>query len=418
MLRVFGVVLAPDVSGKRRGTSNEGGLMERYKYLIVGGGMTADAAVRGIRERDEAGGIGVVTAEPHAPYSRPPLSKAPWKDAAEESIWLKTEERGARLHMGRRAQALDVKARRVTDDAGEVYGYEKLLLATGASPRRLPFGGDDVIYFRTLDDYRRLRAVAQNAGRIVVIGGGFIGSEVAAALCGVHARVTLVFPEEAICGRVFPPELASFISRTYEERGVEVLPGDSVESMEKKGKTFVLRTRSGRSLEAEAVVAGIGVTANVDLARGAGLATDDGIVVDEKLRTTNADVLAAGDVASAPSPLPGGRVRVEHEDAALTMGRQAGRLMAGADERYEHLPFFYSDLFELGYEAVGELDARLEVFADWREPFREGVVYYLSDGRLRGVLLWNVWEQVDVARDLLRAGTRVAPKDLRGRIAA
>jgi NADPH-dependent 2,4-dienoyl-CoA reductase/sulfur reductase-like enzyme len=392
--------------------------MQRYKYLIVGGGMTADAAARGIKELDGAAEIGIISAEAHPPYARPPLSKALWKGDAEKTVWRETAALGAALHLGRRAQALDLAGHRVTDDQGEVYRYEKLLLATGASPRRLPYGGDDVIYFRTLDDYRRLRALAEREARIVVVGAGFIGSEVAAALVGAQARVTLVFPEEAIGSRVFPPDLAGFLSRTYQERGVEVLAGESVEAMERRGGALVLRTRSGRSLQADAVVAGIGVAPNVELAQAAGLATDNGVVVDQRLCTSSGDVFAAGDVASAPSPLSGRHVRVEHEDAALTMGKLAGRLMAGADGTYDHVPFFYSDLFDLGYEAVGELDARLEVFADWKEPFREGVVYYLSDARVRGVLLWNVWGQVDAARGLLAAAARVQPHDLRGRIAA
>jgi 3-phenylpropionate/trans-cinnamate dioxygenase ferredoxin reductase subunit len=392
--------------------------MRHYKYLIVGGGMAADAAVRGIRERDGTGQIGIVTAEPHAPYARPPLSKALWKGEPLESVWRGTEALGVDLHLGRRAQALDVPGHCVTDDAGRTYLYDKLLLATGVRPRRLPFGGEEVIYFRTLDDYTRLKSLAQREARIVVIGAGFIGSEITAALTGAGARVTLIFPEEALGSRVFAPDLAAFLSRTYQERGVEVLAHESIETLERRGKALVLRTRSGRSLQADAVVAGIGVEPNAELAQGAGLATDNGIVVDEQLRTTGGDVFAAGDVANVPSPVLGKRIRVEHEDAALTMGKQAGRLMAGADESYDHVPFFYSDLFDLGYEAVGELDARLDVFADWKEPFREGVVYYLRDGLVRGVLLWNVWGQVDAARNLLASANPVRPADLQGRIAA
>jgi NADPH-dependent 2,4-dienoyl-CoA reductase/sulfur reductase-like enzyme len=391
--------------------------MRGYKYLIVGGGMAADAAVRGIREIDGAGRVGIVSAEAHPPYARPPLSKALWKGEALETVWRGTDALGVGLHLGRRVQALDLAGRRVIDDKGDDYRYEKLLLATGARPRRLPFGGEDIIYFRTLDDYTRLRELTQREARIVVIGGGFIGTEIAAGLAGAGARVTLVFPEAAVGSRVFAPDLAAFLSRTYQERGVEVLARESITGMEKKNGAFALRTVTGRALQADAVVAGIGVEPDVELARAAGLATDNGILVDGWLRTADANVFAAGDVANTPSPL-GGRIRVEHEDAALTMGRKAGRLMAGADETYDHVPFFYSDLFEFGYEAVGELDSRLDVFADWKEPLREGVVYYLRDGQVRGVLLWNVWGQVDVARHLLTAATRVRPDDLRGRIAA
>ena len=166
------------------------------------------------------------------------------------------------------------------------------------------------------------------------------------------------------------------------------------------------------------MVAGIGIVPNVELASGAGIEVQDGVVVADDLRTSAGDVFAAGDLASFSSPVLGRRVRVEHEDNANTMGLAAGRSMAGQPEPYHHLSFFYSDLFELGYEAVGELDSRLEIFADWQEPHRKGVVYYLGDGRLRGVLLWNVWDQVAHARKLITESGPVRPEDLKGRLPA
>ena len=173
---------------------------------------------------------------------------------------------------------------------------------------------------------------------------------------------------------------------------------------------------SGREIVADGVVAGLGIILNTELAVQAGLPLDNGITVDEFLRTGRPEIFAAGDVASFYNPALGKRIRVEHEDNAIAMGRQAGRNMAGAAEPYHHLPFFYSDLFELGYEAVGELDSRLETVADWQEPYRKGVVYYLRDGRVRGVLLWNVWEQVDAARRLIAEPGKVRPEELKGRI--
>jgi len=163
-------------------------------------------------------------------------------------------------------------------------------------------------------------------------------------------------------------------------------------------------------------VAGLGITPNTALAAAAGLAVDDGIVVDRLLRTSHPAIYAAGDAARFYNPALDRQLRVEHEDNANSMGRQAGRNMAGKEEPYDHLPFFYSDLFDLGYEAVGDLDARLDLVADWQEPFREGVIYYLRDGRVRGVLLWNVWGQVDAARELIAAREPRTPDDLRGRI--
>lgn len=166
------------------------------------------------------------------------------------------------------------------------------------------------------------------------------------------------------------------------------------------------------------IVAGLGIHPGVELAEQAGLRVNNGIEVDELCRTSHADMYAAGDVANFPNPALGTRIRVEHEDNANTMGRIAGQNMAGERTPYHHLPFFYSDLFDLGYEAVGDLDSRLTVVEDWKEPFREGVVYYLKDRRVRGVLLWNVWNQVDRARELIAQTGPFAPQDLLGRLPA
>jgi NADPH-dependent 2,4-dienoyl-CoA reductase/sulfur reductase-like enzyme len=237
-----------------------------------------------------------------------------------------------------------------------------------------------------------------------VIGGGFIGSEIAAALAMNHNDVVMVFPGPGICNRVFPSDLSEFLNGFYREKGVEVLPGESVIGVERKGEHFTIRTQSRREIAADGIVAGLGITPNTALAEQAGLLVENGIVVDELLRTANPNIFAAGDVAAFQSRALGKRMRVEHEDNANTMGRLAGRNMAGAAEPYTHLPFFYSDLFELGYEAVGELDARLQVSADWKERFHEGTVYYHDKSRVRGMLLWNVWNQVDAARKVITEG--------------
>jgi NADPH-dependent 2,4-dienoyl-CoA reductase/sulfur reductase-like enzyme len=384
--------------------------------------MTGDAAVGGIREVDRDGAILVIGSEPYPAYDRPPLSKGLWKDKPEESIWRKREAPGVTYQRGRTVRRLNPAMKTVIDDQGQEHGFDKILLATGATPRRLEFGGEQVVYFRTLDDYRRLRSMAGEKQRFTVIGGGFIGSEVAAALAMNGRKVTLVFPDRGIGGRIFPADLAEFLNGHYREKGVEVLSGCSVTGMESRGDQALLRVRSGdggvRELETDGVVAGIGVRPNVELAQESGLQTQDGIRVDASLRAGHPDIFAAGDVASIHNPILHKWVRVEHEDTANTMGRMAGRAMAGDAVSFDHLSFFYSDLFELGYEAVGDLDARLEQVADWKEPYREGVVYYLRDGRVRGVLLWNVWEQVDAARRLIAEPGPFQAKDLKGRLPA
>jgi 3-phenylpropionate/trans-cinnamate dioxygenase ferredoxin reductase component len=376
-------------------------MMQHSRYLIVGGGLTADSACKGIREVDPDGAIVLVGEEPHAPYARPPLSKALWKGGAENTIWRGTEEFGVDLRLGRRIVGLDLGGRVATDAEGQRYHYERLLLATGGRPRRLPFG-DDVIYFRTLDDFRRLRTLADRGSQFVVIGGGFIGSEIAAALALNGCPVTMVFPEPGIAARIFPAELSTRLNDYYRNRGVELLPGASVAGIERDRITL----GDGRTLEADAVVAGIGIEPNVELAAEAGLPVTNGIVVDALGRVGGrGDVFAAGDVARFPVAALGGDLRVEHEDHAKSHGRRVGANMAGAAEPYDHLPFFYSDLFDLGYEAVGELDSRLQTIVELGELGDEGLVYYVDEeGGPRGVLLWNLFGHVDEARELIQAG--------------
>jgi 3-phenylpropionate/trans-cinnamate dioxygenase ferredoxin reductase component len=381
-----------------------------YRYLVIGGGMTGDAAARGIRDHDAEGTIGMFGAETHEPYARPPLSKGLWTGKEESSIFRGTPELDVEINSGRRIASLDLDARTATDDAGNVHSYEKLLLATGGTPRRLPGNGDDVIYYRTLDDYRRLRALAEDGVRAVVVGGGFIGSEIAAALTMNGCVVTIVFPDAGIGARLFPAELSSYVNDYYRDKGVTVLTEERVQHAGSGAVTM----ESGRTAEADVIVAGLGIAPATELAEEAGLEVDDGILVDEYGRAGGRDdVFAAGDVARFPVPALGGTRRVEHEDHANTHGRVVGSNMTGADTAYDHLPFFYSDLFELGYEAVGDVDSRLDTVEHWVEPGRKGVVVYVDEeARARGALLWDVWGKVDDARALIGAGTPVAPESL------
>jgi NADPH-dependent 2,4-dienoyl-CoA reductase/sulfur reductase-like enzyme len=224
-------------------------------------------------------------------------------------------------------------------------------------------------------------------------------------------QVTIVFPDEGIGARLFPAKLSSFVNDYYREQGVTVLPNELV--AEVSGGT--VRTEAGTSLDADVVVAGLGIEPTTDLAEAVGLEVDDGIIVDEYGRASRReDVFAAGDVARFPVPALGDSRRVEHEDHANTHGQVVGANMAGAGQQYLHLPFFYSDLFDLGYEAVGDLDSRLDTVEEWAEPNRKGVVAYVDgEGKARGFLLWDVWGKVDSARELIRAGTVVGATDLR-----
>ena len=389
--------------------------MTSYRYLIVGGGMTGDAACKGIRSIDPDGSIALVGDEPDPPYARPPLTKGLWLGKEESSIWRGTQDEGVDLHLGRTIVSLDLDARTATDDRGDTYGYDRLLLATGGRPRHLPGAPEGVVHYRTLADYHALRAAAADGTRVAVIGGGFIGSELAAALASNGCAVTMIFPEEAIGTRLFPRDLALSLNDYYRERGVELVAGGLVGGVERRDGGYRVTVDGGGAFDADVVVAGLGIVPRDELAADSGMATDNGIPVDDRGRVAgHDDVFAAGDVARCPARDLGRELRVEHEDHAKSHGRQVGRNMAGADEPYDHLPFFYSDLFELGYEAVGELDSRLETVAEWAEPQRKGVVCYQdAEGRPRGFLLWDVWGKVDAATDLIRAAAPVGNERLR-----
>jgi NADPH-dependent 2,4-dienoyl-CoA reductase/sulfur reductase-like enzyme len=379
--------------------------------------MTADAAIQGILETDPAASIAMIGEELDPPYNRPPLSKGLWKGKSLESVFRKPHSGEVEMILGRRVVSVDPARHEVIDDEGTVTGYKKLLLATGGEPRRLPFGGGLITYYRTLEDYHHLRAQAGDSKRVAVIGGGFIGSELAAALRSTGSEVVMVFPEDGIGSRILPADLARFLNDYYREKGVEVLPGQLVVAAERKGERIQVRLRqaeggSERDLEVDAAVAGLGILPRLRLPRDAGIQVGEGILVDAHLQTSSPDIYAAGDVVEFTSYLLGTRRRVEHEDNSLTMGRFAGRNMAGEPAPYEHEPYFYSDLFDLGYEAVGELEPRLETFADWEDEFRKGVVYYLKGGRVRGVLLWNTWDQVPAARRLIAEPGPFRPEDL------
>ncbi len=379
--------------------------MEHYDYLIIGGGMAADAAIRGIREVDEQGTIALVSAESDPPYNRPPLSKGLWKGKPLEKIWLKSEMHGVELRLNCRVDRIDPHAKRVMTEDGEILSYSKLLLATGGRPRRRPGNDENLLYYRTVADYRRLNELVKHHDEFTVVGGSFIGAEIAAALAMNGKQVRLVLRGETINENLFPREIGEFLNKLYLEKGVELITGQDVTAIGRCGHSLMVKTR-GRNgtgtheFQAEAVVAGLGIVPNVELAQDAGLYIDNGIWVDEFLRASSPDIYAAGDVASFHHPVLGQR-RVEHEDNALAMGKHAGRNMAGAAERYTHIPYFYADLFHVGYEAVGALDSRMELVIEWVRPFEEGTIYYRAHGRVRGVLYWNIFGQVERGRELI-----------------
>ncbi len=392
-------------------------------YIVVGAGLAAASAVEGIRQHDQDGSILLLGIEPDLPYDRPPLSKQLWSGAKQvEEIFLHQPvfyaQSGVELRLGTEVVALDPAAHVLRDNSGTSYRYEKLLLATGGTPRRLAIPGGDLeglYYFRTLAEYRRLRHEATKGNSALVIGGGFIGSEIAAALCTKGMAVTMIFPGPWLVSRIFPESLGRALTAHYRTKGIEILDGDIPLSIRRDGDQYRTRTRAGREIVSDLIVVGIGITPTIALAQGAGLETGDGIIVDQYLQTSDPDIYAAGDVTFFPDPVLGPR-RIEHWDNALNQGKHAGRNMAGAREPFTYIPFFFSDLFEFGYEAVGDIDSRHETFADWQEENKTGVIYYLDGGRVRGAMMCNLFGKVDAARELIQRNERVSVKDLHGAI--
>lgn len=391
-----------------------------FDYLIVGGGMVADTAARGIRELDADGSIGILSDDVDEPYTRPALSKKLWTD--DEFTWEKvplgtSDDTGADIRLRTRATAIRPDAHEV-DAGGETFSYGKLLIATGGKPVPLPVedhsDGARALTFRTAEDYRRLRALAGEVDRVAVVGGGYIGSELAAALVQNDVETVLVHTGAVLGDAVFPAALAERFEKLFRDAGVEIVAGSKVAGGEVDATGARLELDNGDEVRADAVVSGLGIEVATDLAEAAGLKVDDGVHVDAQLRASADDIYAAGDVASYPDRLLGRR-RVEHVDNANEQGKAAGRNLAGAAEPYTHTPYYYSAVFGIRYEAVGTLDSSLETVEDWIDAER-GVVYYLDDDRVVGVLLWNVEDARDAARSVLAESDTLTRDDLVGRI--
>ena len=382
--------------------------------------MTADAAVHSIREIDSKGTIGLISSEEYAPYARPPLSKGLWTgDEGIEDIDLETSNMNLEMHLNQSVTKIDTDNKKVYDNNKNEYTYQKLLIATGGSPKKLPnIEEEGIIYYRTLSDYKKLQEIVDKNEKFGVIGGGFIGSEIAAGIkmYKPDAEVTMIFPESGIGALIFPKVLSDLITNYFRQNDVNVLTGELVKNITKEDITYLVETKSGKKLKFDMVVGGLGITPNINLAKEAKLDVENGIVVNKYLQTSDPDIYAAGDVAIYHNPVLNKYIRIEHEDNAIKMGEIAGQNMTGKDITFDHLSMFYSDLFEYGYEAVGILDSKLDIVEDLDESLEEGIIYYLEKGKVQGVLLWNVWDKVDEARRLIAEHGPFSSKDLKGRI--
>ncbi|NLF12002.1 MAG: FAD-dependent oxidoreductase [Anaerolineaceae bacterium] len=370
--------------------------LRAYKYIIVGGGLAGGSAAGAIRQVDTAGPLILVTQEPWKPYQRPPLSKTYLQGkAGRDKVFFRDpefyRENEIQIPTGVRATSLEPDEHVVSLDDGRLLSYEKLLLATGGYPWRPPIPGNDlarVFTLRTIEDSEAIRAAAGPGKRALVLGGSFIGSEVAASLAELGTEVTVAFQESRILELLAPPELSEAIHALYDKHGVRLVPGTAVQSLEGDRAVRTAQLDGGESLQVDLVVMGTGIRLNTGLAREAGLemAGDDSVVVDERLCTSDPDIYAAGDIASWPDPTFG-RLRVEHWDVAKNQGQRAGRNMAGEEEPYTTLPYFFSDIFDFSFEVWGNLSS-------WKRTVQRGdlnegsfAFYYFDDkGRLTGVL--------------------------------
>lgn len=382
----------------------------RVRYCIVGGGMAAASAIDGIRSRDPDGAILMLTRENHRPYQRPMLSKELWReDASLERLPVHPDEwyvqQKVDLRLRHEVIEVDAEGRRLWDELGEVIEYEDLLIATGCRPRRLKAIGAEtssVRYFRDLEDYLDLERRLDRVQHLTLVGGGFISVEMAATLVARGKEVTLILADEYPLHRLLPRDLGVALVGFLREMGVETVSGDSLEAIEETPELVHARTTIGNELDTQLIIVDQGGEPVVDLAEAAGLAIDDGIVVDEMGRTSDEHVWAAGDVAEFPCLALGQIMRVEGSDHAKMHGFSVGANMAGAGTPYDHIPLKWFRVGDLEFEGVGELWARLDTEILWIEPGREGVVFYLRDDVIRGVLLLNVHERLEWARALVR----------------
>lgn len=383
--------------------SNDLQTNKEYDYVIIGGGMVAGNAVKGIREQDKEGNILVLSADRDVPYERPALSKKLWTDEefTEDEITIGAEEEPAvTFAFETVVSSIDRENHSVHLENGSDVTYKKLLLATGGEPATIDGPEDDhVIAFRSWNDYRKLREFSGKNQHIVIVGGGYIGSELAAALIQNQTKVTLIYPEEILGDKQFPEEIAIEYENAFREAGVELLNDKKAESYDRKEDKLVISLDDGSEVTADTLLIGLGVSPRLSLAEESGLKVDEGVVVNEYLQTSDNTIWAAGDIASYPDPILG-RNRIEHVDHARNSGETAGKIMAGSTEPYTHTPYFYSVIFSISWEAIGTLDPSLTLLFDRRDSGK--IVYYLDQDRPVGVLLWNVETDLDDVREVLK----------------
>jgi 3-phenylpropionate/trans-cinnamate dioxygenase ferredoxin reductase subunit len=385
--------------------------MSEQTFIIVGASLTGAKAAEELRERGFDGRVLLIGAEPERPYERPPLTKDYLRGESLRAKAYVHEEGFYTQHQielvtSATVTAIDPAASKVTLADGGELGFDRLLLATGAEPRRIPVSGadlDGVYYLRTLADCDVLRERLDAGGHAVVVGAGWIGSEFAASARQRGLEVTVIDPLALPNERIFGPEIGGFYRDVHLNHGVELLLGDGVQSFEGDGAGARVRTVSGRVVDCDFAVVGIGVVPRVELAKRAGLAVDNGVLVNEQLQTSAPGVFAAGDIARAWHPFFGERVRVEHWSNALNQGPAAARAMLGDPVSYDRIPYFFSDQYEVGMEYSGHAPQWDEVVFRGKRDGGEFIAFWLQGGRVIAGMNVNVWDVNEHVQELVRS---------------
>ncbi|HEX9823956.1 MAG TPA: FAD-dependent oxidoreductase [Actinomycetota bacterium] len=386
-------------------------------FVVVGAGLAGGAAVRELREGGYDGPLVLIGDEAHAPYERPPLSKeylrgeqGPADLALFPEDWY--EDAGVERRLGVRVTGLDTRAREIELDGGDRLAYERLLIATGGSPRRLAEPADRIVELRRLEDATRLREHVRPGAKLVIVGAGFIGAEVAASARSVGADVTMIDPSEVPLRRALGEEMGSIYARIHRDHGVDLRLGEGVEKVESTADLARVTTTTGATIEGDAVVVGIGIVPNTGLAEEAGLDVDNGILVDAACGTSADGVYAAGDVANHDHPLFG-RIRVEHFDNALKMGAAAARGMLGGEEPFDDPHWFWSDQYDVNLQYAGFAATWDDVVIRGSVDALDFVAFYLLEGRLLAALGMNRGREVRRSMKLIAARATPDPAALR-----
>lgn len=387
-----------------------------YKYIVIGGGMAGANAAIEIRKRDPEGSLLIVTREADKPYHRPPLSKEFWTQPnyPKESIYYDLiNDKSIDFLTETTVKRIDADSQAIEIENGEVYQYDKLLYALGGDPKWIDGPESErVLAIRTLEDYRALRRLADKGSKVIIVGGGWIGAELAAGLKVNDLDVTLIYPNEILNEKRLPLMLAKKFQQRFIELGVELINNAYADSYRVEGNQVHLKLKDGREFTADTLILGIGVQPNLDLAEAAGLEIGNGVIADKYLQTSNENIYAAGDILNYPDVIIG-RNRFEHEDQAEHSGQTAGRNMTGAKEAYSHgAPLSYTDVLDISIEGVGEL-SRNRDDAIIEEVDGGYIVYYLFEGKPTGILTYNVKVDLDKARAIL-ANPPESSEGLRG----